>query len=262
MINLITHFYNEEYLLPFWIEWHKKLPLDSVTLIDYASTDRSVEIVKELAPKHWKLIPSRNADFCAAACDAEVMDIEKSLGGWKLALNTTEFLMIPSNNIVERLNSYGAQAVFCKSVGIAGGDNQDPQNIKEFMSAFDTGYMDSIVESVGVNTVNRSDRIIHNSLCGFYSAGRHDTNLPSKIESDSIFIGWAGYYPWNQNTIKRKLQIKERIPEHNKRRLWGAQHQWPLEKMTSIREQIISNSNNLLNFQLYNNTYQHCLSLL
>jgi hypothetical protein len=33
MITLLSHFYNEEYLLPFWIEHHKK-QFDYAILID------------------------------------------------------------------------------------------------------------------------------------------------------------------------------------------------------------------------------------
>src|SRR6516164_5807036 len=52
-LTLISHFWNEEFLLPYWLRHH--LPLfDHGVLIDYTSTDRSVEIIHELAP-HWEV---------------------------------------------------------------------------------------------------------------------------------------------------------------------------------------------------------------
>ena len=42
--TIISHFYNEEYLLPWWLNHHKKY-FDHGILINYASTDKSVEII-------------------------------------------------------------------------------------------------------------------------------------------------------------------------------------------------------------------------
>ena len=43
--TVISHFYNEEYLLPWWLAHHTKL-FDHGILINKGSTDRSVEICK------------------------------------------------------------------------------------------------------------------------------------------------------------------------------------------------------------------------
>ncbi|MEW9106591.1 glycosyltransferase family 2 protein, partial [Paenibacillus sp.] len=48
---LISHFYNEEYLLPWWLKHHAPL-FDHGILINRGSTDRSVDICKQLVP-HW-----------------------------------------------------------------------------------------------------------------------------------------------------------------------------------------------------------------
>ena len=47
--TVITHFWNEEILLPYWLKHHLEL-FDHGILINYRSTDKSVEIIKELAP--------------------------------------------------------------------------------------------------------------------------------------------------------------------------------------------------------------------
>ncbi|MBJ3789276.1 glycosyltransferase family 2 protein, partial [Bacillus sp. OA1] len=43
--TIISHFYNEEYLLPWWLMHHTKI-FDHGILINRGSTDRSVEICK------------------------------------------------------------------------------------------------------------------------------------------------------------------------------------------------------------------------
>ena len=91
MKTIITHFYNEEHLLPWWLNHHKKY-FDFGVLIDYGSTDRSVEICKQICP-NWQVLPSGNQYFDAAQCDYEVMFIERQITGWRIVLTITEFLV-------------------------------------------------------------------------------------------------------------------------------------------------------------------------
>ena len=42
--TIITNIFNEEYLLPFWLDYHRRI-FDHGIVIDYDSTDRSIEIV-------------------------------------------------------------------------------------------------------------------------------------------------------------------------------------------------------------------------
>ena len=97
MKTIISHFYNEEYLLPWWLEHHRKY-FDDGIMINYGSTDNSVNIIKEYCP-NWKVIDSRNSSFSASSVDEEVMDIESNISGWKIALNTTEFLIGDYNSL-------------------------------------------------------------------------------------------------------------------------------------------------------------------
>lgn len=91
MRTIITHFYNEEYLLPWWLEHHKKI-FDYGILIDYSSTDRSVEIIRSICP-HWQIFPSAYGAFDAQDCDREVEYYERQVPGWRIALTVTEFLV-------------------------------------------------------------------------------------------------------------------------------------------------------------------------
>ena len=89
--TIISHFYNERYLLPWWLEHHKKY-FDHGIMIDYASTDNSLNIIRQICPE-WTVISSRNKFFDAKLIDEEVSDIESAVSGWKNCLNTTEFLV-------------------------------------------------------------------------------------------------------------------------------------------------------------------------
>ena len=77
--TLLAHLYNEEYLLPFWLEHHRDI-FDKFILIDYNSTDNSLIIIKEfLKNKDFKILQSRNQYFDAGDVDEEVTDIEKEI---------------------------------------------------------------------------------------------------------------------------------------------------------------------------------------
>src|SRR6476620_3083168 len=91
MVTVITHFYNEEFLLPYWLKHHVEL-FDHGIMIDYDSTDDSVSIIKKLAP-HWEIRRSRNRVWDFKDCDIEIMDVEREIKGWKMVLNITEFIL-------------------------------------------------------------------------------------------------------------------------------------------------------------------------
>ena len=57
LVILISHFFNEEFLLPYWIQQHAPM-FDMAILLDYNSTDRSLEIIRREAPSTWKTVPS------------------------------------------------------------------------------------------------------------------------------------------------------------------------------------------------------------
>ena len=74
---VICHVRNEEYLLNWWLQHHKD-KFDHGIIVDYHSTDRSMDLVKQITPK-WQIIKSVNKDFNAANCDIEIMNIERSI---------------------------------------------------------------------------------------------------------------------------------------------------------------------------------------
>ena len=50
---LFSHIYNEEYLLPYWLNHHKKI-FNHGVIIDNFSTDKSVDIIKSIVPD-WEI---------------------------------------------------------------------------------------------------------------------------------------------------------------------------------------------------------------
>lgn len=92
-VVLVSHFLNEEMLLPFWIRHHARF-FDAAILIDYGSTDQSVEIIKRTAPSTWRVVNTKNNKFEAVSIDIEVMWYENAYpDAWKVSLCTTEFLV-------------------------------------------------------------------------------------------------------------------------------------------------------------------------
>ena len=92
MRTVATNIYNEEFLLPHWLKHHVNI-FDEGIVLDYNSTDSSLDIVRELAP-HWKIVTAQQHDrFDATINNIEMLMIEKSIpSGWKTSLNVTEFV--------------------------------------------------------------------------------------------------------------------------------------------------------------------------
>jgi hypothetical protein len=210
--TVLVHMYNEEYLLPFWLEHHRKL-FDHGIVLDYDSTDRSVEIVKEICPT-WEVHTSRNKWFDPPEVDKEVMEYEKTVDGIKMTLNVTEFIFpkYPLEHYFEGSNEPKAFHTVAR-IGTAKED-KDPKTLKEFFEGID---------SISVCDQRPGFRYIHSHPSGLYHIGRHYSFLESK-PSDSIYLLWVGLYPWNERTLKRKMQIGPRLVGDG-----GGQHREPPE---------------------------------
>ncbi|CAN0205342.1 unnamed protein product, partial [Phaeothamnion confervicola] len=90
-VTLLTNVFNESWLLPFWLLHHKDM-FDHAIIIDYHSTDDSMDIVRQICPT-WEIRTTRNKFFDAKLIDLEFMTIERDLEGYCIILNTTEFLV-------------------------------------------------------------------------------------------------------------------------------------------------------------------------
>lgn len=244
-IGCITHFFNEELLMKDFILHHRDL-FDEVIMIDHASTDNSVNIIKELAPD-WKIVKTKLDYFDAWKNDLEVMEYEHILKtDWKIVLNITEFLFIP--DLKERLKYSKTQAVGIRSVCLV--DKEENLPIENPLWKNRTwGYLNYDSRS----PIIRRWRYIHNSLDGSYHIGRHGTNLPATCFSDMLLL-YFEFSPYPE-CIERKHQIQSRIPESDKIKGLGYEHIASIEQFKNRRLERLKHSYNLLDNPVFNSCY-------
>ncbi len=232
MRTVITHFFNEAYLLPWWVEHHTKL-FDNGILIDHGSTDDSVDICRQLAP-HWRVVKSRLTHFDAWLTDFEVMSYEFDLPGWKVALNTTEFIISnPGFDEIERfLQSEGKKGVAASGMTMIDKEpgiepRQDLPLITQKPWAIDDNRFNRrwVRQALGYPKAVLRNRFYHCLPTGMYHAGRHSSfSLDWKQRMPNIMVLHYGYSPWNQRFLARKQQIATKIPEEDRVRGYGWQH--------------------------------------
>lgn len=73
--TVICHIYNEEVYLPYWLSHHRDI-FDHGIMVDYNSTDSSLDIVRTLTP-HWEIRKSKTPDVFA--CDNVDTENKKKL---------------------------------------------------------------------------------------------------------------------------------------------------------------------------------------
>jgi UDP-glucose 4-epimerase len=224
--TLLTNVFNEEYLLPFWLHHHKNM-FDEIIIIDYNSTDKSIDICKSICPE-CKIINTRNKYFGAIEIDTEFMDLENNIEGIKIVLNTTEFLFCETSlkdlfiNVIHPI-SYKINVTTPYSI-----HNYDLNNNYEVFS--------TLLNNDIFYHQDRCVRHVHNHKNGNYAIGRHESYHASVL-TDKLHIVWFGFYPMNNNLLKRKLQIQQNMPQRDKDYNWGFQHLFNKEKMLSLNKE-------------------------
>lgn len=229
-VTLISHFYNEELLLPFWIAHHEGM-FDDVIMINHKSTDRSVEIIRELAP-NWRIVDSKLDKFDPYYTDFEVQKIEDEIcDGWKICLNTTEFLVGPLKQIIGELEKTDQIAIYTSAkIMIDRFPDQDlisgvPLIRQKPYGAMDSKLYDLIFRGpfarkllkLLIKPKSRNigrQRLLHKSRTGQYLVGRHQWGLQARSEP-RLCVFWYGFSPWTRTFVDRKLGIAEKIPENH-----------------------------------------------
>lgn len=243
--TLISHFYNEEYLLPWWLNHHKKI-FDKAVLIDYNSTDRSVEIIKEICP-HWEVVKSRNEFFGARDIDSEVEDIEKAIAGWKMCLNTTEFLLGDLSILESGPDIHTMPCVVMV-------DNEPNVPAYNDIPLFDQ-KMHGIHYDEGAFGIRRA-RAIHKKSEIVYPLGRHFESF----STNQLLVLWYGWSPLTEQVIKRKMQIQNKMPESDKQKGLGTGHLLDMEKFNSYYNHYMSLSRDLSkDLETYKNMTRYSL---
>jgi UDP-glucose 4-epimerase len=249
--TLLTNVFNEEYLLPFWLHHHKNM-FDEIIIVDYNSTDKSIEICKSICPK-CTIVKTRNDYFDARLIDVEFMDIENAIQGIKIVLNTTEFLFCETS--VRDLFKDNVTPVSYAINAVTPYSNK----IYEIKNNYD--FFSNLLNEDVVYHHDRGSRQLHTFSNGNYTVGRHSTNNHS-IATNKAHIIWFGYYPMNEQLLQRKLQIQQNIPQHDKDNRAGFQHLFSREQMLSINNEKSARGASLKNinpslFNLLNSKYRN-----
>lgn len=220
--TVISNFYNEEYLLPFWLEHHKKI-FDHGILINYHSTDRSVEIIKEICPT-WEVRDTVFPDYNIIGVDEEIMDIEETIAGAKIVLTMGEFFM--DNGIDDLLHPQRLIVMIPEVIMV---DNEPDKPFTDLIKEKNFGYP------------NGAHRIFHTHENGNYEIGRHrtrHTNADVRVSMDS-YIRWYKFSPWNEQFINRKLAFKDRVRPEDLKLGMGGHYLWDRDKMEIERAKLL-----------------------
>lgn len=229
---LFTHFYNEEILLTQWIRHHAPL-FDCAVLIDHNSTDNSRKVIAREAPESWNVVSSRLSSFCAAETDVEVAGYENSFDNndWRLALTTTEFLFTlglrrKHNPVFENMGN--KRAIQIQSVSVI--DNTEKTRVISsvpILQQKNSFYFSTKTDQEKTKEERymngHYNRFMHNirDFTNPYWLGRHNFKHPAKASNLHILKFLLSPFP---EFFARKLQIREKIPEHNVKEGWGFQH--------------------------------------
>ncbi len=242
---VISHFFNEAYLLPWWLRHHREI-FDHGVLIDCHSTDASVEICRELVP-HWEIVPSENATFATLLRDFEVMKHEQRFPeAWKLALNTTEFFVAPALAKMERVmlqhDLVGVRLPAAVMVDTDLANPPDPAQplVTQKASGVWEDELDFERLAVPGLTEPTHSRLYHRYTIGAYTPGRHGSHLPGQSNGsrDLGSIWWYGFSPWSDAFKARKLQISTKRDIFDVKSSFGAHHRADITDLDHRRSKL------------------------
>jgi hypothetical protein len=225
--TLISHFYNEEYLLPWFLNHHKQI-FDHGVMIDYHSNDRSVEIIKEICPT-WDIVTSRNIDFQADNIDTEVMEIEKQIDGWKIALNVTEQMIGDYSILDDTPRQWLIPTVFMV-------DTDRDRPVTQDRPLYEQKHWGFSFKDSQRDFLERRSRSIHNVPVYYPPHNTPECMGPGRhyhsYNTDKLVVFYYGWCPFDDGGIARKLQIQTQIPLIDRQRGWGFHHITNKETLT------------------------------
>jgi hypothetical protein len=212
--TVLLQCFNEEWILPWYLLHHKQI-FDHGIVVDYHSTDRSREIVKEICPT-WEVRTSRNLDYQADNVDAELMDIERSLTGWRMCLNAPEFLIGDYSILTDDPNQ---QFLMPQTLFVDRDYSQETTYDKPLWEQKNYGisYKDSRNTRSNLY-IHRPPRSIHNMPIQYPTVGRHYYCPPT---TDKLAIFYFGWCPMTEGQLQRKLQIQTQLPLIDRLRGYG-----------------------------------------
>ena len=228
-VGLVSHFRNEEMLMPFFILHHAPM-FDHAILIDFMSTDRTSEIIEKYAPPSWKVIESTTGKiFDAILTDAQVMHWEDQYPkDWAIALTTTEFLIYDNfrQNLfsIQPNDSYPYVHRF-HYLPMIGNDTQPLIHFSSLLKQRHQFYIDPTIK-------DGYGRFLHlNSVGTLYGPGRHQYSLKENstgTELNGFIVKWL-WTPWPES-LSRKLKVGETISKWDIKWGFGYKHTKRLER--------------------------------
>jgi hypothetical protein len=216
-LTIISHFYNEEYLLPHWLNHHKKIFKNGI-MIDYDSTDNSVEIIKEICPE-WRIVKSVNVDFDHIFLNHEVENYEREINGFRICLNTTEFILGNFDSLTSITEP--TQLLVPPFCMIENPDLEYKELEGDLIKTRTWGF------DYKTNFNFKMARSLHNYPMNSYPVGRHFTHY----NTEEFVILWYGFSPFNEQLLKRKLQIQNKMSQRDKSIGAGFHHITTKEKL-------------------------------
>ncbi|CAJ1379854.1 unnamed protein product [Effrenium voratum] len=222
---LVTHARNEDMLMPFFIIQHAPM-FDEAFLIDFESTDRTVQLVADYAPACWRVVNSSQGQvFDAEVLDQQVSQIESWYpNDWVMALTVTEFLIFP--NMRARL--------FRRQL-----EDPSPTILKHqalFMQGYDgvpLRHFRSLLKQrhVWVKSTWFYNRVMHRQTTNhIYGPGRHEYNFhgrgkdtATRLVNTEGFIAKWHWTPWPESA-ERIVHVGATIPKSDVDRKRGFQH--------------------------------------
>jgi hypothetical protein len=241
-VTVIAHFRNEATLLPWWLKHHLQM-FDHGILIDHNSTDESRKVCAELAPS-WEVRPTKLHNFDAIDTDFEVMTIETSITGWKVALTISEFLI--ARDLRGRLRAAetsGAMAI--RSKGVVMVDRQQDMDLSPDLPLIEQRYFGYVEEgwrlsyAAGKRTRRAGRRrMIHRYPQGGYLPGRHDTFRYVDEQAADIFTLWYAYSPWVDWFKQRKMGFATQVSSEDKKAGRGLHHSRDEATLNAVHQKL------------------------
>jgi Glycosyl transferase family 2 len=233
---VISRFFNESYLMPWWLKHHREI-FDHGILIDSNSTDDTSDICRTLAPD-WEIVKTEVREFTIIMTDFEVMKHEARFpDAWKIALNTSEFLVTPGLSKLEGVVIQKGYAGVALPGAIMVDTEPDklPSPDLPLMQQKNSGFWEEGFDFATAAILGHKEpthgRVYHRFEIGAYAPGRHRSLLPGlgRASREDGAIWWYGFSPWTEAFRTRKRQFANTIGEFDKRFGWGVQHYAELE---------------------------------
>tara|TARA_A100000164_G_scaffold358115_1_gene369448 strand:- start:779 stop:1675 length:897 start_codon:yes stop_codon:yes gene_type:complete len=246
--TIISNVWNEEYLLPWWLNHHKDL-FDHGIIMDYQSTDRSVEIIKDICPTWEVVTPTNPQDFSVMNNEENFERIERGVEGYKCILNTTEFLFHENfHQYVEDFDKLDYDGFSLEPISMVDPsddwdeklDHNIPLPLQKHHGFYEHDFAVSrrafYIDGSDVNADLlpesypwRGNRIIHKAPYGQYWPGRHGfkNNLINILNDETnIYMLWYGFSPRTTEMVQRKVQIRDRVPFEDQKEMRSFHHLW------------------------------------